>query len=142
MSAPYRILPTLEIPPSELTFSFARSGGKGGQNVNKVETKVELAFDVLHSPCLTVAQRQMLLQKLASRLDSNGVLRITSQKYRSQIQNRNDAIEKLTALLAHALTPEKKRTKTKPTNASKEKRLKAKKQQSEKKSARRVKLIS
>jgi ribosome-associated protein len=142
MSTPYQILPTLEIPPSEISFSFARSGGKGGQNVNKVETKVELAFDVLNSPCLTIAQRQLLLQKLASRLDSNGILRITSQNHRSQIQNRNDTIEKFTALLTKALTPEKKRTKTKPTKSSKEKRLNAKKQQSEKKSARRVKLIS
>lgn len=142
MSAPYRILPTLEVSATELSFSFARSGGKGGQNVNKVETKVELRFDVLNSPSLNAVQRQTILLKLASRIDSNGVLSITSQKHRSQIQNRNDAIEKFTVLLAHALTPEKKRTKTKPTKSSKEKRLNAKKQQSEKKSARRATPIS
>ncbi len=142
MNMPYRILPTLEIPSSEVSFSFTRSGGKGGQNVNKVETKVELAFDVLNSPCLNATQRQTLLLKLASRLDSNGVLRVTSQKHRSQIQNRNDAIAKFIALLAEALAPEKKRTKTKPTKSSKEKRLTAKKQHSEKKSARRATFIS
>lgn len=138
MNGSCRILPTLEIPQSELRISFARSGGKGGQNVNKVETKVELAFDVLNSPSLTPAQRQTILSKLAARIDSRGVLSVTSQKYRSQIQNRNDAIEKFSALLAHALTPKKKRMKTTPTKSSKEKRLTAKKRQSEKKSARRT----
>ncbi|MGQ9806262.1 MAG: alternative ribosome rescue aminoacyl-tRNA hydrolase ArfB [Chlorobiales bacterium] len=99
-------------------------------------------FDVLNSPSLTPAQRQTILSKLGSRIDSNGVLSITSQKHRSQIQNRNDAIEKFTVLLAHALTPEKKRMQTKPTKSSEEKRLNAKKQQSEKKSARRATPIS
>jgi ribosome-associated protein len=127
----------LSIPISEIRFSFARSGGKGGQNVNKVETKVELLFDVTGSPSLTTEQKDMILRRLRSRINSGGELRITGQSSRSQWKNREETIAKFGELLLRALTPEKKRVKTRVSRAQKQKRLNDKKRRSEVKKWRR-----
>lgn len=121
------ITPNCRIPLSELKFQFARSGGKGGQNVNKVETKVELSFDVAGSPSLSDSQRRRLLETLGSRLDTSGVLRIVSQESRSQWKNREEAVRKFFTVIKKALTPRKKRIATKASHVAKEKRLDQKK---------------
>jgi len=129
---------SLSIHTSELRFRTSRSGGPGGQNVNKLETKVELLFDIAHSPSLTDRQKEMLLSNLKSRLDAEGVLRIVSQESRSQWKNKEVAIEKLAELLRRALKPRKKRIKTTPTHSSKEARVRQKKRIAEKKAMRKV----
>ena len=121
------ITPNCRIPLSELKFQFARSGGKGGQNVNKVETKVELSFDVAGSPSLSDSQRHRLLETLGARLDTSGVLRIVSQESRSQWKNREGAVRKFVDILKKALKPRKKRIATKVSHVAKEKRLDQKK---------------
>ena len=137
MDVAIRITEHLTIPLSELAFQTSRSGGPGGQNVNKLETRVELLFDVAHSRSLTDEQRTTLTANLRSKLDADGVLRVVSQESRSQWQNKQFAIDKLVHLLRAALKPRKKRVKTKPSRAAKEKRLKSKKHKSEKKQLRR-----
>lgn len=127
METMLEITPNCRIPVSELKFQFARSGGKGGQNVNKVETKVELSFDVADSPSLSDSQRHRLLEMLRSRLDTSGVLRIVSQESRSQWKNREEAVRKFVEVLKKALKPRKKRIATKVSHVSKEKRLDQKK---------------
>jgi ribosome-associated protein len=127
----------LHIPISEISFRFARSGGHGGQNVNKVETKVELLFDVGASPSLTDSQRHHLMRKLGSRIDSSGVLRIIAQDSRSQWQNRVDAMERFVEMLREAMKPVKKRVKTKVPRSVKERRLEEKKRRSQTKQFRR-----
>jgi ribosome-associated protein len=139
MDDPVIISSRLRIPLSELVFQFSRSGGKGGQNVNKVETKVELIFDVRSSASLTVDERSMLLHRLGSRLDGEGKLHIISQESRSQWANREQAVEKFVGILKAALTPVKRRTKTKIPASSKRKRLEHKKRRGEIKKMRRMK---
>ncbi len=131
------ITPHLSIPVTELRFRTSRSGGPGGQNVNKLETRVELLFDVRNSPSLPEDQRAVLLRGLASRLDDAGVLRIVSQQSRSQWRNKELAVAKLVETLRITLKPKKKRFRTKPTGASTEKRLTEKKRRSEIKRVRR-----
>jgi len=110
----------------DCTFRTARSGGKGGQNVNKVETKVVLVFDVAASALFSEEEKTVLFKKLSARLTQDGILQVSCEKERSQLQNKETAIAKAVALLQKALTPVKPRKKTKPTKASVEKRLQEK----------------
>lgn len=121
----------------EVRYKAVRSGGKGGQNVNKVSTKVELYFDVRNSAFLSEEQKETLLEKLANQTDREGVLRMSSQEDRSQIMNKNNVTEKFVSLIVSALKKKKKRGRTTPTAASKIKRLSTKKILSAKKSQRR-----
>lgn len=121
---------------TELTFSASRSSGPGGQNVNKVNTKVELRFHVQNSDFLTEEEKQKIEHKLANRINNDGELLIVSQNERSQLKNKVEAIERFYELLTKALQPVKKRKATKPTKASIEARIKQKKQKSEIKSLR------
>jgi ribosome-associated protein len=120
----------------EFTFKASRSGGKGGQNVNKVSTKVELYFDVQNSAILNEDQKNRLFVKLRNRISKDGILSVVSQTERSQLGNKELAIEKFYGLLAQALFVPKKRKPTKPGKAVKEKRLKEKKKRGEKKKNR------
>jgi len=131
------ITPELTIPLSELRFRFSRSGGPGGQHVNRTETRVELLFDLLQSPSLTDEQRQYLLMRLGSQIDSEGVLHIVSSLTRSQYDNRADAITRFQALLRRALHRPRHRIATRPGRAAAERRLQAKRQHSQHKQTRR-----
>jgi ribosome-associated protein len=121
------IAPGVEIPESELEFIASRSGGPGGQNVNKVSSRVTLRFDLGRSSALSEEQRQRIRAKLSSRINKEGVLQVTSQRTRSQDLNRDDALERFAELLRAALREEKKRLKTRATRASQEERLREKK---------------
>lgn len=114
----------------ELKFKTSRSGGKGGQHVNKTESKVEVSFDIEHSAVLDEETRAVLLHKLGNKL-SEGVLSVYSQKDRSQQKNKDTAVEKLLLMLDRALVPVVKRKKTKVSKAAKQKRLETKKKKSE-----------
>ena len=121
---------------NEVSFNFSRSGGKGGQNVNKVETKVELIFNVTGSALLNEDLKLRLTRKLHSKLDSKGNLHIVSQSERYQIANKKIATEKFLELIQKALRKEKKRIKTKKPSAVKQKILERKKKHSIKKRER------
>ncbi len=114
----------------EIKFQTARSGGKGGQNVNKVETMVEGYFAVAGSTLLSEAQKALIVAKLASRINSEGFLLVKSQAYRTQLQNKEEVVRKTNELIAAALKKVKKRIATKVSRAAKEKRLEGKKQAS------------
>jgi ribosome-associated protein len=125
-----RVTDELSIPLAELTYHATRSGGPGGQHVNTSSTKIDVEFDVASSPSLTDAQRARISEKLASRLDSAGVLRLGSSGSRSQHQNREDVTQRLATMLAEALREQKPRRKTKVPRAAKEARLQTKKKRS------------
>jgi ribosome-associated protein len=124
---------TSSLLTSELEFSTSRSSGPGGQNVNKVETKVTLKFDVAGSAILTDEEKATILARLATRITTDGVLVLTAQEKRSQLQNKEAVIAKFDELIAGAFFKPKARKATKPSKAAKQKRFNQKKQQSQKK---------
>lgn len=124
----------------ELSFTTSRSSGPGGQNVNKVNTKVNLKWDVVNSQLLTAEQKVLLLQKLGSRLTKDGMLLLSAQEKRSQLQNKEAVLSKLDALLIKIFTIRKARKATKPGKAVKRKRMEDKRHHAEKKQ-RRQKLL-
>jgi len=120
----------------EFEFITSRSSGPGGQNVNKVNSKVELRFPLFDSKILTDEEKQIIFVKLYHHINSDGILSVTAQNERSQVQNKEIAIEKFYQWVEIALTPVKPRRKTRPTKASKEKRLTGKQVQAKKKENR------
>ena len=113
----------IDIPDEELLFTTSRSSGPGGQNVNKVSTRVTLLFDVDHSVALTDQQREVVHQRLAGRINKNGVLRVTSQRHRTQSANRDATVERFALLLAEAFSEAPERVPTKIPVQINEKRL-------------------
>jgi ribosome-associated protein len=114
----------------ELVFKTSRSGGPGGQNVNKLNTRVTVLFDVAGSPGLSEGQKQQIRSRLSTRLNKEGILHVVSQKHRSQEANRQAAVERLQELLREALRPRPIRRKTKTPAAARERRLREKKRRS------------
>ena len=130
------ITPQLAIPDDELVERFVRASGPGGQNVNKVASAVELRFDALNSPSLPEALRARLLARRDRRITDEGVVVISAQRFRTQERNREDARERLAALIVAAMHVPKKRIATKPSRGAKERRLGAKRERSTIKSGR------
>jgi len=131
-----RITGTIEIDPAEIREKFIRASGPGGQNVNKVATAVQLRFDVKKSPALPEDVRLRLLGLGGKRITQRGVLIIDARRYRTRQRNRQDALDRLSDLIRRAARKPKPRRKTKPTLASKERRLDAKKRRGRLKSLR------
>jgi ribosome-associated protein len=132
------ITPTLSLDESEISLEFVRASGPGGQNVNKVSTAAQLRFDVAHSPALADEVKARLRKLAGSRLTDEGVLLLEAKRYRSQEQNRADAILRLTALIQKALEKPKTRRATRPTLASKTERIESKKRRGAVKQTRRA----
>ncbi len=132
-----QISPSLSIDENEIQFDFIRSSGPGGQNVNKVATAVQLRFDAAHSPSLPEDVKARLTTLAGSRLTADGVLVIEARQYRTQEQNRADALLRLVDLLRQAAQKPKPRKKTRPSVAAKARRLDEKRQRAETKRLRR-----
>jgi ribosome-associated protein len=126
-------IPQTENLLSELVFTTSRSSGPGGQNVNKVNSKVTLKLDVINSSKLSGEEKELIMKKLATKITKEGVLVLTSQDKRSQLQNKEEVLQRFDQLLRKAFTPKKSRKATKPTKASRQNRINEKKQRSEKK---------
>jgi ribosome-associated protein len=131
------ITPTLSLDDSEVTLDFIRSSGPGGQNVNKVATAVQLRFDLRNSLSLSADVKERLVKLAGSRMTDEGFLLIEAKRYRTQEQNRADAILRLAELIQKSLTAPKKRRATRPTLASKTERLQSKKRRGDVKKLRR-----
>ncbi len=131
-----QITPDLAIPDKEVAFATSRSGGPGGQNVNKLETRVTLRFDLAGSPSLSEEQRARLRERLATRITKEGVLHVTSQRHRSQMANRDAAVERFVELVGEALREETPRKKTRPSRAAKARRREEKRRRSGRKRER------
>ena len=127
-----------KLPLSELHFSFARSSGPGGQNVNKVESKVLLRWDVVASRALPAALRARFRARFARRINEEGVFLLTSQRHRERERNVADCLAKLGVMLAEVATPEKPRRPTRPTRGAKERRLAEKRHAARRKAERRT----
>lgn len=133
------VTPTICIHDAELQFSFIASPGPGGQNVNKVATAVQLRFDAKNSPSLNEDVRMRLMVLAGNKMTTQGELIIKASRHRTQERNKQDALSRLIDLIKLAATPPRKRKKTKPTRASKERRLSKKKQHAAKKFSRQIK---
>ena len=120
----------ITIPDEELVFSASRSSGPGGQNVNKVNTRVTVRFDVTNSSVLTDEQKQRILELLETRINRDGILRVVSQRHRTQNANRDEAVERLASLIRKSLKKKPVRKKTKKPQRAQEQRLQIKKRQS------------
>jgi ribosome-associated protein len=131
------INPRVRIPLTEFSFTFVRSSGPGGQNVNKVASKAVLRWDVVSSPSLPEDVRQRFVQQYARRISGQGELVLSSQRYRDQGRNVADCLERLRTMLTAVAAPPKPRKATRPTAASRRRRLQEKRRMSEKKSRRR-----
>jgi ribosome-associated protein len=131
------ITPTIAIEEREVQLDFTRASGPGGQHVNKVATAVQLRFDVRHSPSLPAEVKERLIRLAGKRLTDSGVLIIEARRFRTQEQNRQDAMNRLVELIRRAARRPKTRRKTGPSRAARERRLAAKRRRSEKKQLRR-----
>ena len=132
-----RINEKLSIGDAEISFTYSRSPGPGGQSVNKTASKATLWFDVADSPSLSADQRRRLRAELATRIGRDGMLRVVSWRHRTQVANRRAALSRFTALLAEALRSRLRRKPTRPTRASRERRLSDKQHRSRLKQKRR-----
>jgi ribosome-associated protein len=130
------IMQGLSIPENEISFSAARSGGPGGQNVNKVSSKVTLAFDVRGSTALSDSQKRLIAGRLATRINKEGILQVVSQRTRSQELNRTDVLERFAEMIRRALTPQRPRIKTRIPAGAKTQRIEEKRKRGLAKQAR------
>jgi ribosome-associated protein len=129
--------PMVTIPMSEMEFSYVRSSGPGGQNVNKVNSKAQLHWNIRQSPSIPDEVRARFIETFGARISDEGTVLVTSDRHRDQPRNREDCIEKLHEMLRQVWTPPRKRKKTKATRGSQRRRLDSKKRHGEKKAARR-----
>lgn len=131
-----KIIGNVSIDERELSFTYSRSPGPGGQNVNKTATKATLWFDVMGSPSLTTEQRARVRAEFRTRMNRKGVLRVMSWRRRTQAANRRDALDRFVRLLGTVLAPRTARKKTRPSRAARELRLREKRRRSGQKRAR------